>query len=247
VREVNRQLIEDVEKARRRIILGLFVAITVFIVFEALRGEQFWNKLKSEGNLWNYGSSLVFFMAGQGAILTAILLSYQGRGSNPRPNRWVWLPWAVAGAALVFLACDEMLSIHEKLGLALERSVPRLQEAYPGHADNLIVGVYALGALLFAPSFFRGDASDRRARAYLIAGFAMIAAAGLLDALPKEMYIRYLPFRETEELLEVYAGFSLNAAFFSTAALALTRILRAQDDESREAAPVGVSESGRAT
>jgi hypothetical protein len=141
-----------------------------------------------------------------------------------------WISWAAAGVAFIYFACDEMLTIHEKVGVLLEDLLPRLASAYPGHADNLITGVYGLGALLFTVVFFRGAIADRRARAYYIVGFAMVGAATVMDIVPRELYIGYLPFRETEEFLELFAGFSFTAAFVSTGASLLVRVLEVHAD-----------------
>ena len=227
------RLTDAVERVRRLAILGLFACVLIFVLFEALRGEQFWNKIKGEGNLWNYGSSLLYFMAAEMAIVNAILLGYY-RNSVRRDGRsWQWLTWAAAGAAFVFFACDEMLEVHEKLGLAMERSLPWLKQVYPGQADNLISAAYLTGAVVFVLVFFRFLPVGRQASMYLIGAFSMIAFAVVLDVAPRWLYISYLPFRETEELLEVFAGFSFTAAFISSGAYVLSRILRAFADLER--------------
>jgi len=223
----NEQLIQDIEKARRLVIRGLFAAIVVFVLFEALRGEHYWVKVKAEGNLWNYGSSLMYFMAGEMAIVNAILLAYCRKVDGQVTRSWSWMAWAAAGAAFVFFACDEMLELHEKVGLAMERSIPWLHQMFPNRVDGLIVAGYAIGAVLFAFSFFRGPLISREARAYFIWGFVTIGLASGLDATPRQLYINYLPLRETEELLELFAGFAFTAAFISSGTAIGSRILRA--------------------
>ena len=233
----NEQLIQDIEKARRLVILGLFAAIVVFVLFEALRGEHYWVKVKAEGNLWNYGSSLMYFMAGEMAIVNAILLAYYGKVHGQVTRSWSWMAWAAAGAAFVFFACDEMLEVHEKVGLAMERSIPWLHRMFPNRVDGLIIAGYAIGAILFSISFFRGPLISREARAYFIWGFVTIGLASGLDATPRHLYINYLPLRETEELLELFAGFAFTAAFISSGAVIGARILHAFDSEAGPAAP----------
>ena len=219
------RLIGDIEKARRLVILGLFVGAVLFVLFEALRGHHFWSKIKGEGNLWNYGSSLQYFMAAELALLNGVLLGYYQALLGQGRRAWSWLPWAAAGLAFAFFACDEMLEVHEKVGLALERSVPGLSAIYSGRADNLIFLGYAVGAIVFSIVFFRTMSAQRESGRYFIAGLGMIAAASLLDVLPRELYVGHLPFRESEELLELFAGFAFTAAFISSGAHTLTRIL----------------------
>lgn len=219
------RLIGDIEKARRLVILCLFLGAVLFVLFEALRGHHFWSKIKGEGNLWNYGSSLQYFMAAELALLNGVLLGYYQALLGQGRRAWSWLPWAAAGLAFAFFACDEMLEVHEKVGLALERSVPGLSAVYSGHADNLIFLGYAVGAIVFSVVFLRAISAQREAGRYFIAGLGMIAAASLLDVLPRQLYVGHLPFRETEELLELFAGFAFTAAFISSGAHTLTRIL----------------------
>ena len=240
------QLIGDIEKARKLAIWGLFIAIVLFVLFEALRGEHFWSKIKCEGNLWNYGSSLIYFTAAEMAIVNAVLFAYYDRLASDGRRSWIWALWAVVGAAFIFFACDEMLEIHEKVGLAIERAVPTLKRYYAGRADNLIIAGYAVGAVLFGFAFLRRMAAGREARAYFISGFVAIVLASGLDVIPRGFYLHYLPFRETEELLEVLAGFLFAAAFISSAAVMLAKILRGCIPSSDSAA-VGVEGSGIGT
>jgi hypothetical protein len=225
-----RQLEQDLEKARKAIIWGLLVVITAFVLFEALRGQHFWNKIKGEGNLWNYGSSLIYFMVGELAIVNAMLLAYRKKLDPRISHSWGVPAWTAAGLAFIFAACDEMLEVHEKVGGWLERSIPLLLAWYPGHADNLIIGVYGLGMLLFAAIFFRELSAGSRSRGYFIVGLLAMVGAVSLDVIPRALYINHLPFRETEELLEVLAGYLFTAAFISTAAVSIVGILRAYDE-----------------
>ena len=239
------RLAADLERARRLTILALFVMVILFILFEALRGEHFWNKVKGEGNLWNYGSSLVYFMVGEMAIVNAVLVGYHERITEERGRSWRVLIWAAVGAAFVFFACDEMLTIHEKLGLAIESSMPWVSHVYPGRADNLITAGYGLGAVLFTIFLLRSLQIDSKTRGYFFAGMLMTIGAAALDVIPRELYVNYLPFRETEELLEVFAGFSFTASFISFGAFTLAGILRAADERLSEAiTESGVIESG---
>jgi len=224
----NERLANDIEHARRAMILALFIGLVAFILFETLRGAKFWNKVKGEGNLWNFGSSLLYFMAGELALLNAWLITRRDRTSG---KAWGWMPWAAAGIAFAYFACDEMLVIHEKLGLRIEESVPIMHRLFAGHVDGLITATYGLGAILFSIGFLRGKLGNAVAGRYFLAGMAMIISAQTLDFLPKDLYIGYLPFRETEELLEVFAGWGFIAAFASSAAFLMTRMLHEEPVE----------------
>jgi hypothetical protein len=223
------RIAEDIERMRRLVLLGLFAVLVMFVFFEALRGAQFWNKVKGEGNLWNYGSSLQYFMAGQMAFLNAILFRYYGGLSRSPGVVKQPMIWALAGAAFVFFACDEMLEVHEKLGLAIERSIPAIHHYYPGHADNLITGLYAVGGLFFAVSFLRGMAPGRAVRWYFVSAMGIMILSTAMDVIPKDLYVRYLPVRETEELMELLAGFLFMAAFMSVASLTTIRVLQTHE------------------
>ena len=219
------RLSKDIEHARRVTILALFFGLIAFILFEALRGHHFWNKVKAEGNLWNYGSSLLYFVAGEAAVLNGFLIRYHHQLADGKRSVWNWMPWLAAGAAFTFFACDEMLTIHEKLGLAIEQSVPVIHRMMPGHADGLIMAAYGIGGIVFSIAFFRGKTINRLAKRYLLAAFIMIVSAETLDVMPKDWYIRYLPFRETEELLEVFAGWGFIAAFITFGSSVVSRLL----------------------
>jgi len=219
------RLTTDIETARRRLIQSLFAIMVVFVLFEALRGEQSWSKVKAEGNLWNYGSSLQYFVAGELAFVNALLVWYAARLVRLRRRSWSFLPWTAAGAGFTFFACDEMLEVHEKIGLRIEQGIPWLAEHYSGHADNLIIFGYGLGALVFAAALFKSMLLSRPAKAYFLAGMISIGTAVMMDLVPRDLYILYLPLRETEELLELLAGFLFAASFLSAAAFSISRIL----------------------
>lgn len=221
------RLIDDVERMRKLFIRGLFVLVVAFVLFEALRGEHFWNKIKGEGNLWNYGSSLLYFTAGQLAILNAVLFSHYSSRHHKTLRSWSWLVWCAAGVAFAYFACDEMLEIHEKVGLAIEASLPWVSNYYSGRADNLITAAYGIGGLLFVFVFLRGMPTGRVAGVYLLAATVAICLASAMDIIPRELYQAYLPLRESEELLEVTAGFMFSASFASSASLSVQRILDA--------------------
>jgi hypothetical protein len=125
--------------------------------------------------LGNLVTSSSFAVAGFAALSMAILPS---RVPHPLPAHLAFL----AGAALIFLAADEGLELHDRVGRWLyhERGI-----AAPGpinHIDDLIVfgyivvagvaGVIALPALLRSPRFF----------GWLIAAGALCAAGAAIDA-----------------------------------------------------------------
>lgn len=224
------RLLGDIEKIRKLVILGLFAGLVVFILFEALRGHHFWSKVKGEGNLWNYGSSLNDFLVAEVAILNAILIAYCDRLRRPRIT-WAWIPWAVMGIAFTFFACDEMLCIHEKLGAALENRFPWIGANFPGEGDGVIFMSYMVGGLAFSIPLFRSLLARIEAKRYFIAALIMIGMASGLEIVPRQLYIAHLPFRETEELLELFAGWSFTAAFLTSGAFTIERILNSHLNE----------------
>lgn len=218
------RLLGDIEKIRKLVILGLLAGMVVFIFFEALRGHHFWSKVKGEGNLWNYGSSLNDFLVAEVAILNAILVAYYDKLRRTRIT-WAWVPWAAVGVAFTFFACDEMLCIHEKLGAALETRLPWIGANFPGEGDGAIFMSYMVGGLAFSIPLFRSLLARIEAKRYFIAALIMIGMASVLDIVPRHLYIARLPFREMEELLELFAGWSFTAAFLTSGALIIERIL----------------------
>jgi len=224
--EVGR-LIVDIERARKVSIQIIFAVGLLFVLFEALRGSYLWSKLKGEGNLWNYGCSLVYFTAGQLAILNGVLFRYRERLLRTGRSYIWWTAWILAAIGFSYLACDEMLTIHEKLGLRLESAIPVLGEFYPGHIDNLIVGVYGSGGVVFSLLFFFKMPVGREARAYMLAALFALVVAILMDTVPRDWYMRYLAFRESEELLELFSGVLFIAAFLSAAAKGISGVLMA--------------------
>jgi len=142
-----------------------------------------------------------------------------------RRRSQAWALWAAVAIAFAFFACDEMLTIHEQLGVMLEKALPWLNGAPQGEGDGVIFAVYVLASLAFSFVFLKkllmGGASAR----YFVAGLVMVVIVGVFEVVPRDLYMGYLPFRETEELLEVFAGWAFSAAFMSSATRTLTEIL----------------------
>lgn len=229
----NEKIISDIEGMRKSMIRALFALVVVFILFEALRGQHFWNKVKGEGNLWNYGSSLDYVFAGELAFLNAILVGYLHRLSGFGRRSWAWMPWAATGAAFVFLGCDEMLCIHEKAGVMLQNSFPALAKGPEGMADGLVMGVYVVASLVFSFLFMKALLPNRAARQYFASALSMVALVGLFEVVPRDLYINHLPFRETEELVELFAGWAFAAAFLTAAAAKISDILQMAQNPAR--------------
>ncbi len=222
----NDRIAFDLERARKLIIQGLFVALVCFILFEALRGHQYWSKVKGEGNLWNYGSSLDYAFAGEMAALNALIVYYCSKLSGARMRKWVWVPWALTAAALLFFACDEMLCIHEKAGLILQSHVHALQHSRQGRGDGIVMGAYVLCTMVFSSAVLGRLLTTRASRIYFAIGLLGVAILGLFEGNPSGTLKNYMPFRETEELVEVFAGWAFTSAFLSTAVDRLSWILR---------------------
>ena len=212
-------LAAELEKLRRGLIAALFVGVVVFILFEALRGYHYWDKVKGEGNLWNYGSSLLYFLVGELAILNAIVDDYRRKLAGRR-QPLVTMMWVGIGAAFTYFACDEMLQIHERLGLVLQEYVPSL-----GEGDGAIMAAFAVIGLVSGLLFIRKMLAGRLAFRYFLAGLLSATMAGVLDVIPRDLYIGHLPFRETEELAEVFAAWAFSSAFITSAVCTLAGIL----------------------
>lgn len=225
------RLTADIEKARRSLILGLLIVLAAFVVIEALRGHHFWSKVKGEGNLFNYGSSLDYFVAGEFAIVNAFLVRYYHKLLHPSRRSYAWLPWIGLGMAGVYFACDEMLTVHENLGLALEHSHPAILHFFPAGGDTVVTSSYMLLAFIFTVVYFRRMRLDRGTRRYFFAGFGLVALLTALDVIPKVIWINYMPFRETKEMIELLVGWTFASAYVTTGAFLISRILQIHHGE----------------
>lgn len=202
----------------QRIGLPLFLLLlTAFVLFEGSRGKTFGSKILSEGDLWNYVSSLVYFIAGEMAVLNAILVGRRWRRANPGQWTLAWLPWAMVGAAFTFSAFDEMLEIHEKLRHAVEQAIPFLNHAYPGHGSRFMLVAYLACSLVFAVVVLWRSLSGRLSKLYLAAGFLLVGLAVACDSLPHLPWFGVGAWAVIEELSELYAGAAFVASFASSA------------------------------
>ena len=112
--------------------------------------------------------------------------------------------WLIAGAGLGWLALDDYLQIHEKVGSALPGSVPLLN-----HADDAIVLGYGILGLAMITLFFREIVSSRPVFTLLVAGASLGVLMMAVDFfVPETFFLAGL-----EDPLHVTAVGSLLAAF----------------------------------
>jgi hypothetical protein len=109
-------------------------------------------------------------LAGVG-LLAAVVL----RGWTRAPVR-VAVAFALAGAGAAFLAADEVLNVHESIGLTFLRGVPGLT-----HPDDAILAGYVVVAALGAFAFRDVVRPFRAARRLLGTAAALVAVAAVAD------------------------------------------------------------------
>jgi hypothetical protein len=220
------RFIADVEKARVRLIQLWIVSLVVFVTVEALRGAHYWNKVKGPYCLFEYGSSLDYFVAGEFALVNAALVYYYGKISNRAHNFRTWAPWLMVGLSGVYFAADEFLCIHKKLGASIEHTSTGLLRFFPAGGDTVVTATYVAAAAVCMLIFFNRMMVDRTARTYAFVGMGLLGVLATLDIVPKNLWIGYMPFRETKELVELSVGWVAGATFISASARTFTEILR---------------------
>ncbi|MGI8927345.1 MAG: hypothetical protein ACR2HN_11985 [Tepidiformaceae bacterium] len=104
---------------------------------------------------------------------------------------WTWrragarfdgsLYWVLAGAGLIYLAVDERLSLHERLGRRLDRA--GFDAPGTNHADDAVLLAFALAGLCVSLAFVRELMRHRAVLAPLLVGGMVTALALAIDAL----------------------------------------------------------------
>jgi|GEM_PF-6492574 len=140
-----------------------------------------------------------------GTAGTSALLAHVLRARGDRQTSRTWL---VLGAAAAFLALDELLSVHETVGLNLgwARSIPAVD-----HPDDAIVSLYLVGAAVLGWRLRRALLASRATVTALVAAGGLGVAAVLVDLGPSEM-------TALEESLELGSAATLLAGLAALAA-----------------------------
>ncbi len=169
-------------------------------------------------------------------VLTALLLCYAGisglrawRAHRGASDARYWL---LAGSGMLYLAADELQSIHERIGKWLWSHGWQAPSPFT-HNDDALLFLLAFGGLCITALYFRALLEHRRAARLLLAGMVVTGVAVGLDALAVEIVL--------EEVMEFAAAFVLAYAF-------ATRLHRREDDAVLEvdlAAVVGTRARGR--
>lgn len=223
------RLIPGLEAKRRQLILGLFIALTVFTVAEIFRGRELWIKLNGSGGIWDYTLSLMYYTSGMLALLNAMLLQYHDKKLYLKNHSASSAPWVLVGIAFIFFAYDKDLQLHVKLGERMEIIAPWLKHIYFVNADSLFAVVYIVGAIFVAGTVLRGSITSRAAKSYFVAGLVMAAGFAFCEYLGEYLY-KFL--NNVEQLLEAYAGWAFIASFVSVVTSTLTTMLPVVDSAS---------------
>lgn len=190
-------------------VITLYGAGILLVIVTAFRGEHYYTTWNDENNSFTYGSSLHYFVAALAAYTCFIIADYHRRnGTGMVRHPWLWL---AVSAGFTFAAFDEMLSFHERLGSALDKS-SWYHHLYFTYSDDVFVMGYGIIALLFTVVFVRELWPVRQAVRYYTAGVFLLLFAGAIDYLPYNLATDLLP-GGVEELAELFAGTSFAAAF----------------------------------
>jgi hypothetical protein len=169
----------------------------------------------ARGNAEDAVTGVLLTAMGTAAVMTGLLLS--GAGAARRLVRC----YLVFGAAMAFLAADELLSLHETIGYSIERIFPGIDRA-----NNLIVALYALLAVAGLIAFRRELWRGRARRVLFVAAAAIFALSVVFDILKSS----------AEEPAEVLAALCVVVGFLTLLAddlgaqLRVARSRRPDDD-----------------
>jgi hypothetical protein len=112
--------------------------------------------------------------------------------------------WLLAGAGMLWLALDELQSVHERIGKWLWHLGWQAPAPFT-HNDDALMFVVALTGFLVTAAYFRRLLQRPRAARLLLAGMAMTAFGIGLDMLALQITV--------EELAEMAAACILASAF----------------------------------
>lgn len=159
---------------------------------------------ENDVSLAAYYSALSLLLAS--ILLTTIALIHRAE-DHPRYA----LRWAILAAIFLYLSCDEMLMLHERMGMVLMSVLGRLGYEPTGFLSYPWVILYALLLIVFAVAYFRFwlDLPGRIRRLFLIAG-----ALFVVGALGLEMFSAWYEY--TFGPWEVYRFGSQIVLVFST-------------------------------
>lgn len=141
-------------------------------------------------------------------VLTALILCYAGicglrawrayRGDSDARY------WLLSGAGMLYLAIDELQSVHERVGKVLWAHGWQAPAPFEHNDDALLFMIAFCGAAVTA-AYFRALLGHPRAARLLLAGMLLTALAIVLDALAVQLVV--------EEAVEFMAAFVLAYAF----------------------------------
>jgi hypothetical protein len=157
--------------------VGALVVTAITIGFLTWLGIQVWgvpDKYFRERRAGTYYSGLLLLAAG------ALAFAASRRAGESAARRF----WVVAALGFVYLAADDMLSLHEEA----DRALHRLVGWYPrhwltDHLDDAIVASYGVFAALWGFRHRRVLLTLRWTCLLLAVGFAGFAAMVVVDAL----------------------------------------------------------------
>lgn len=217
------------DAARMQFVRASMVLIVVFILIEAPRGQHYFDKMKYNGSLWAYMTSLVFVAAGVLSIVNGYLLRYSQRIRISVDRPASWMTWVISGAAFAWLGCDKMLAIHEKIAFALIKVSPALASVGPSKIDGVILAAYGLCAVPIGIALMRGLLMSPVARKYFTWGFCLMLLAVCHDATESsfDFSLLLIDGETFEKLFEMFSGWAFACAFLTTSLVLGTRILHA--------------------
>jgi hypothetical protein len=93
---------------------------------------------------------------------------------------WVWL---IMGGGFVFLAADDALQIHERIGHAINKLLPFTGTPFAGRADDAVIGIYGLIGLFVLWLFRREILEFRVILRFLGIGFVFMFLSVICDSL----------------------------------------------------------------
>lgn len=223
------QITGDVEATRRKLILGSLALLVLFVLIEAPRGQHYFDKIKYNGSLFAYVSSLVMVAAGAFSGLNAYLLKYSQRIGISGKSPVSWTVWGITAVGFAWLACDKMLAVHERTAFILVRTIPSLHNANPSQIDGIILALYGLCSIPICIVLMRSLLLSPVARKYFVLGVILMLLSVGHDATESkfDFHLLFIDGETFEKLWAIFSSWAFASAFLTTTFVLGTRILQA--------------------
>ena len=170
----------DSEKRAFRFALGANLIIIALAIAHGLAHSGNPSRYFGEGRYTTAVSCFELLLT----AFFAFAIFFARRAVSPdrgwRAGFWVWL---MMGSGFVFLAADDALQIHERIGHTINRLLPLTGTPFAGRADDAVIGIYGLIGLFVMWLFRREILEFRVILRPLAIGFVFMFLSVIFDSL----------------------------------------------------------------